>query len=985
MRRVVDPAMSTLSSILVQRQLAPMRAIEAAIARQVLQGGDLATSLLELGTLDESALIPLLAEITGLRPAPVGRLDLRDARALRAVPGELAIKHGFFPLDLQGRTLKIAVAEPLDAVLGEDLCFMLDVELDPCVAPLARIRQAIAEHLGIPLDRRFLRLAAKLDGQPDPSPSLMPPPLRGPGPFQLPRPVHVPPPTFGAGVLSTRSGGEGSPASPAVIARTPVVAAPAEQPPAVSIPVNPVPAWLRTDEAGSEPPKDHQTQRRAAHRGLRELIPEHRAGASRERHKGPFSRAAAERELDEATSHHALIETYFDFAAQFFEYAALFTVRADLAEGRDARGPGADRERVLRVGVPLDLPSSLATARANAAPTTKRFASEGLDAELLHDLERTPRAGEADVARAVVPLVMRERVVALLYGDDGRADVALSALGELVSFTALVGARAERLLLKKKQARARPSARPTSGVVRPAEEASASASPRGEREDSAEIAISPSAASEPWPRSDAALFVMPSAPPPAPEAPAVAAPAVDDEGIPSVIVRAAESEPPAVDDPARPPSDVARGPARPPKRKQTVPGMPAFVPPTAATTSGSPEARTSESPIPPAVDGLPSVQSVPRRGLAPEFAARPARAAMGEPLPLTPPPNATSSDPSTGQAFPLVTSRRRQTPASRDDSVAVSSDAASIEPASTASMEAARVLPLVVVDVEAEYARLVTTFIEGGPASDHAFAELIRHAEIVVPMIAPEFPGKLRIDRHRGRDDLPAASQCGPLLELFVAARRVALAIVVAESASPDLERRFWATHVLGELRYDEAASALVPRLFDDDAAVRRIARRSAAALVASDAAQPILTGLDALIRGADHSVEQRVLALETVGDIRLSAMVPMLVAILDDPCQEVVEAAGKALLVITRQDHAGDGAAWNEWWARRGSHHRIEWLIDALVHDTPAIRRAAGDELKSITKEYFGYYDDLPKRERERAQVRYREWWRADGHRRFS
>jgi hypothetical protein len=58
--------------------------------------------------------------------------------------------------------------------------------------------------------------------------------------------------------------------------------------------------------------------------------------------------------------------------------------------------------------------------------------------------------------------------------------------------------------------------------------------------------------------------------------------------------------------------------------------------------------------------------------------------------------------------------------------------------------------------------------------------------------------------------------------------------------------------------------------------------------------------------------------------------------------------------------------------------------LIDALEAETPGIRRAAGDELKTLTQETFGYYDDLPKRERERAQQRFRDWWASEGRARF-
>jgi hypothetical protein len=126
------------------------------------------------------------------------------------------------------------------------------------------------------------------------------------------------------------------------------------------------------------------------------------------------------------------------------------------------------------------------------------------------------------------------------------------------------------------------------------------------------------------------------------------------------------------------------------------------------------------------------------------------------------------------------------------------------------------------------------------------------------------------------------------------------------------------------------------------------------------------------------------VLAIETMGEIRTGSMAPPLVAALEDPSDEIAEAARRALLLVTRQDYGLDARRWGEWCARNGGRHRIEWLIDALMHEQPSLRRAAGDELKLLTKEYFGYYDDLPKRERERAQALYRAWWDREGRARF-
>jgi hypothetical protein len=58
--------------------------------------------------------------------------------------------------------------------------------------------------------------------------------------------------------------------------------------------------------------------------------------------------------------------------------------------------------------------------------------------------------------------------------------------------------------------------------------------------------------------------------------------------------------------------------------------------------------------------------------------------------------------------------------------------------------------------------------------------------------------------------------------------------------------------------------------------------------------------------------------------------------------------------------------------------------MIDALTHDVSEIRRAAGDELRALSREYFGYSSDLPPRDRERAQQRYRDWWITEGRTRF-
>ncbi len=155
----------------------------------------------------------------------------------------------------------------------------------------------------------------------------------------------------------------------------------------------------------------------------------------------------AEEELEAAETTDAVLDIAFAFSAQFFEYCALFVVQGELAEGRDAAGSGAGRERLMALGVPLDLPSSFERLRRHRAPMVGPLDAQGLDADVLRDLQRS--AARAGRSVALLPILIRTRVVAILFGDDGDADVTLPALGDVIVFTALAARALERILVRK--------------------------------------------------------------------------------------------------------------------------------------------------------------------------------------------------------------------------------------------------------------------------------------------------------------------------------------------------------------------------------------------------------------------------------------------------------------------------------------------------------------------------------------------------------
>src|SRR6185369_4650740 len=102
----------SLSTLIVQREIATIREIEEALARQVLYGGDLVTNLFEVSRVDEAALMPIVAEAYGLEAAPSGELPRAPDNATRLVAAEVVSERAFAPLAV-GASLVVAVAEPL--------------------------------------------------------------------------------------------------------------------------------------------------------------------------------------------------------------------------------------------------------------------------------------------------------------------------------------------------------------------------------------------------------------------------------------------------------------------------------------------------------------------------------------------------------------------------------------------------------------------------------------------------------------------------------------------------------------------------------------------------------------------------------------------------------------------------------------------------------------------------------------------------------
>jgi hypothetical protein len=979
--------MSTLSTSIVELGFATERDVEEALARQVMYGGELGSNLLELGVVSEAQLVHALSHSTGLDAAPAGELP-RTPESLRGrVPVHVSSQLGVHLFGEEEGMLLFAVADLLPAHVTAQLLGTVGGPLRQLIAPRVRVQQAVAREYGIRLPERALLILRRLEGR-----ASVPPAARGLSVDfkQMPRPQSVPPLAFAS-----------------------------------------APTGSFEDET-APPPEDYVELMATAVRAPKKAAPEQaedaparalpRVAPLRSQRRGPYTAAMAERDLLSAETRDDVAAAFFDFAAQYFEYAALFVISGDEAVGRDARGPGSPVERVRAMRVPLDVPSVLSKVRDDRSWHLGRLRAGGLEGGLARDLDR-PVGRKA----LVLPIVVRNRAVFVLYGDHGALDVELTAVGDLISFSPLAASALERVILDKKRGQRaaqlggpaqRGDARRKGTAPSREQKARAFADLLGADERASRPPPAPH--HEPLANEARAWNERPSSTPPFP---AQSAPTLP--GFPQRPIVAAEGESeqsPAAQARARIPTAVVSlsptpfGTSLAPRPSSDEPPEDGwddeamFAPSESNTELGvGPRhvvsVSASPTPLGPAVSRkttqrdfspAPATVSAPTPDMPPVQSPTPPAAQSPTPPPVqspTPPPVQSAALPATHESPSIESSalfehaestgRGSMRPTAPEmDSPRPSAFVPSHTPHASVPNAGPRRLSAKMVAAAgspAEWELLVDALCAG---DDGALRELLAAGDQAVGALVARFPGPVSVAR---RDATTRASDCGPVLHALSRLGKVAVPYLTVRTADEDATIREWATRLLGELPSRESAEAIARRLVDDVVDVRRAALAAARMLQNHPEARDGAQGqLEELATDAALPASVRRAAIEALTDLRQKQATPRMIELLDDPDREVSSGARWSLMVLSRQDFGADRTAWTRFWEANQSKHRIEWLIDSLTHENRDIRRAAGDELKSVTREYFGYYDDLPEAERVRAQTRYREWWDAEGKRRF-
>jgi hypothetical protein len=413
-----------LGENLLRRGIISQSQLQEALRTLQFFGGKLGSQLIQLGYLDEVELGTTLAEIH--RVSYADREDLRQPppEVLSMLPPEFVRKHRAIPFRAEKRKLHLALVNPRDALGLHEASFLTGLAVVPYVAPEIRLLEAIEKHYRLRLERR--RGIRVPGGAPDPSR----PPAEAP-PEPRPAPPPVPPPTPGAGPTPAATppdddleiGLDGRP---------------------LDEPANPeaFPAW-RSGETGSAGDAETGPRRKAP---PSVLAPDARGAAAAP--PAPPERGSLEEAaqvIAGAAGRDEAGRVALAWLAARYRRAAIFSVHRKTAVGWQGMGPDFESDRIKRVQVDLTIPSIF----SGFGDGRNVYYGPVPNLPVHQDLY-TYLGGRLPASVLVVPVMLKRRVVAILYADNGSEIMPAPDLVAVRRLAAKLSLGLEALILRNK-------------------------------------------------------------------------------------------------------------------------------------------------------------------------------------------------------------------------------------------------------------------------------------------------------------------------------------------------------------------------------------------------------------------------------------------------------------------------------------------------------------------------------------------------------
>jgi hypothetical protein len=409
--------------------------LKTALRTQEFFGGHLGSILIDLGFLQEHALGETLSRAAGVRYAPAELFEDIPPEVIKALPGKVAERHRAVPIRIQQKRLHLAMLNPKDLVCLDEISYITGMVVVPYVAPEFRIFRALERYYGVQ-PPRAQRIS--ISGQVDPR-DLAPEPGS----------AAPPPPPARASSIPEGVGLDGLPLdAPMGVEDSPFAA----QPPPTEALLDRLPRSLnewrepeRPAEARAAPPAALARDRTPISRVM--PAPQPAPAPPPPPPAAPDAdrlRETAQRLLA-AEAREDIAEILLNTVGQFFRRRLLFFLQRDRIVGWDGWGDQIDRERVKNVLLPIESLSLFTAVKDGARPYRGPVADLPANRRLFEDLGLS-----IPPEIVLLPVVLKGRVVAVIYGDNGGAPLGSLDLAMLGRLSLQAAIALEILILRNK-------------------------------------------------------------------------------------------------------------------------------------------------------------------------------------------------------------------------------------------------------------------------------------------------------------------------------------------------------------------------------------------------------------------------------------------------------------------------------------------------------------------------------------------------------
>ncbi|MCH8143318.1 MAG: type IV-A pilus assembly ATPase PilB [Gemmatimonadetes bacterium] len=151
-----------IGDLLVGEGLISQEQLEQALIEQRSSGARLGYVLVKLGFVLEIEITKMLARQYHVPAVDLSRFEV-DEKIIKLVPSDVALKHTVLPLKRDGRSLTVAMAEPGNMQIVDDLKFITRCDIVPVIAGEYTLRTAIEKYY----EQTDAQLASLLEGMED--------------------------------------------------------------------------------------------------------------------------------------------------------------------------------------------------------------------------------------------------------------------------------------------------------------------------------------------------------------------------------------------------------------------------------------------------------------------------------------------------------------------------------------------------------------------------------------------------------------------------------------------------------------------------------------------------------------------------------------------------------------------------------------------------------------------------------------------------